>query len=880
MADSYCSDCKKNTEVVFDHAAGDTVCSECGLVLESRSIDETSEWRTFADDSGDHDPNHVGGPVNPLLGDVGLSTVISKGPNSNGDASVALLQNRGGDPDRALVMAFKAIANMADRFAVEGVFAGGIKQKNMAADGRNRRVLGDIGNMLLANAAADKNKKCFGAVNVDGVAAANGGSENWNVLSRSRAAADGIKFTVDASMLKDSFEIPAPAWMNVSLRMKHVPENDNNLINKKALALQVVHYVGTLLDGSQFDSSRDRGTPFKFKLGQGQVIKGWDEGIKTMKKGEKALFSIPPEMALWGGEGWQKPKDVDEVFVKYDARLEDGTVVSKADRVEFTVEDGYFCPALSKSVKTMKKGEKALLTVKPQYAFGEKGRPATTSEERDVPPNASLQINLELVSWKTVSEVTNDRKVLKKTIKEGEGYQLPNDSAVLQDGTVFVKKGYDEEPFEFTIDEVIDGLDKAVKTMKKGEIAVVTIQPEYAFGSSESPQELAVVPGNSTVYYEDKESWEMNTQEKIEAAKAKKEQGNVLFKAGKYERASKRYEKDPAEADKLLKIQRELDGTKIFLVGFNSQPSKLVGSRGFINRYFDFDKVTAIVTTNLNKIIDVNFYPVETAKNSNCVAGSLGSVSKADTFILLGMAFYSPEVNYLDATGTLQPDMWGVIPSNQWDWVPLRAMIEKNEVRNSLLAAPMPIASTSQILGNNECLEPYTSNIYSRRVDCVEIKQRTLVDMAADRGCYIDQSQSLNIHMDQPNSGKLTSMHFYAWSEFISLHISDLICLCSDRLPYLHGHAGSENWNVLSRLRAAADGIKFTVDASMLKDLFEIPAPAWMNVSLRMKHVPENDNNLINKKALALQVELCYEKSGGVATFLFSLTMFLKVWYD
>lgn len=363
-----------------------------------------------------------------------------------------------------------------------------------------------------------------------------------------------------------------------------------------------VHYVGTLLDGSQFDSSRDRGTPFKFKLGQGQVIKGWDEGIKTMKKGEKALFTIPPEMAygesgsppsippnatlqfevellswmsvkdickdggifkkiLIEGEGWQKPKDVDEVFVKYDARLEDGTVVSKADGVEFTVEDGYFCPALSKAVKTMKKGEKALLTVKPQYAFGEMGRAAATSEECDVPPNASLQINLELVSWKTVSEVTNDRKVLKKTLKEGEGYQLPNDCAVvkvkligkLQDGTVFVKKGYEEEPFEFSIDEeqVIDGLDKAVKTMKKGEIALVTIQPEYAFGPSESPQELAVVPGNSTVFYEvemvsfikDKESWEMNTQEKIEAAKSKKEQGNVLFKRGKYERASKRYEK-------------------------------------------------------------------------------------------------------------------------------------------------------------------------------------------------------------------------------------------------------------------------------------------------------------------------------------------------
>uniref|UniRef100_M1C6N6 Transcription initiation factor IIB-2 n=1 Tax=Solanum tuberosum TaxID=4113 RepID=M1C6N6_SOLTU len=119
MGDSYCSDCKRNTEVVFDHAAGDTVCSECGLVLESRSIDETSEWRTFADESGDHDPNRVGGPVNPLLGDVGLSTVISKGPNgSNGDSSLARLQNRGGDPERALVMAFKAIANMADRLSL------------------------------------------------------------------------------------------------------------------------------------------------------------------------------------------------------------------------------------------------------------------------------------------------------------------------------------------------------------------------------------------------------------------------------------------------------------------------------------------------------------------------------------------------------------------------------------------------------------------------------------------------------------------------------------------------------------------------------------------------------------------------------------------
>jgi ribonucleoside-diphosphate reductase alpha chain len=278
------------------------------------------------------------------------------------------------------------------------------------------------------------------------------------------------------------------------------------------------------------------------------------------------------------------------------------------------------------------------------------------------------------------------------------------------------------------------------------------------------------------------------------------------------------------------------------------------GSDGFYR--FDHQKlyeITKVITRNLNKIIDLNYYPIPEAERSNKRHRpiGIGVQGLADAFCLLRMPFDSDEARQLNkdifetiyfgsmeasmelavkdgayetwagspiSQGIFQFDMWGVTPeSNRWNWDKLRKEVMKNGVRNSLLLAPMPTASTSQILGNNECFEPFTSNIYVRRVlsgefvvvnkyllkDLVklglwneemknnlvrasgsiqpipnipqnikdlyktawEIKQRSLLDMSADRGAFICQSQSLNIFMEEANFGKLTSMHFYAWKK-------------------------------------------------------------------------------------------------------------------
>ena len=305
---------------------------------------------------------------------------------------------------------------------------------------------------------------------------------------------------------------------------------------------------------------------------------------------------------------------------------------------------------------------------------------------------------------------------------------------------------------------------------------------------------------------------------------------------------------------------------------------------------FDHDKlfeVTYQATVNLNRIIDGNFYPVEEARNSNMRHRpiGLGVQGLADAFIMMRYPFESEEAKALNreifetiyyaamtaskdlaiaegpyetyagspvSKGVFQYDMWGVTPTDRWDWDLLKEEVMKHGVRNSLLVAPMPTASTAQILGNNECFEPYTSNIYTRRVlsgefiivnkhllkDLVkeglwtkdmrqklmaangsvqnineipqyikdlyktawEISQKAIIEQAADRGAYICQSQSLNIFMENANFGKLTSMHFYGWKK------------------------GLKTGMYYLRTKAATDAIKFTVDKAVTEEPAAISA--------------------------------------------------------
>jgi ribonucleoside-diphosphate reductase alpha chain len=306
------------------------------------------------------------------------------------------------------------------------------------------------------------------------------------------------------------------------------------------------------------------------------------------------------------------------------------------------------------------------------------------------------------------------------------------------------------------------------------------------------------------------------------------------------------------------------------------------------NGAFDHEelfRVTKRVTRNLNRVIDRNYYPIKEAENSNMRHRpiGLGVQGLADTFIMLRLPFTSDEAKKLNeeifetlyfaavtaskemaqeegaystfkgspmSKGEFQYNMWGINDSDlsgRWDWAALRNEVMEHGVRNSLLVAPMPTASTSQILGNNECFEPYTSNIYTRRVlsgefivvnkhlleDLVnlglwneslkqelmrangsiqhingipedikelyktvwELSMKDIIDMSRHRGYFIDQSQSLNLFMENANFAKLTSMHFYAWK------------------------SGLKTGMYYLRTKAAVDAIKFTLDNTKKKEV-------------------------------------------------------------
>lgn len=348
------------------------------------------------------------------------------------------------------------------------------------------------------------------------------------------------------------------------------------------------------------------------------------------------------------------------------------------------------------------------------------------------------------------------------------------------------------------------------------------------------------------------------------------------------------------------------DETAVCNLASIALPSCVEVSADGKEQWYSFAKlheVAKAITRNLNKVIDRNYYPVPEAKRSNMRHRpiALGVNGLADTFMLLRLPFESSEARILNqqifetiyhgaleqscelaeihgtyssyegspiSQGFLQFDLWEKKPSDLWDWEPLRQGIKKHGVRNSLLVAPMPTASTSQILGYNECFEPYTSNMYSRRVlsgefqivnpyllkDLVdlgiwdesmkqqiitdngsiqnipnipqeiknlyktvwEISQRHIIDMAADRAWFIDQSHSLNIHMRAPTMGKLTSMHFYGWKK------------------------GLKTGMYYLRTQAASAAIQFTIDK-------DVASQAGRNITslpelVRPKYVPHGVN--------------------------------------
>lgn len=400
--------------------------------------------------------------------------------------------------------------------------------------------------------------------------------------------------TGDGGVVKEILQHGIQGWQK--------PENGDDI---------QMHYKGTLMDGTVFDSSYDRGTPFSFKLGDGKVIKGWDIVGKTMAKGERAKVTLKPEYAYgaagsppkippnaslvfemellgWtskrdvfgdgtvikteisSGEGWERPGSLAEATVMVVATEMDASGRNPCNQLHsgeviFTFGSGQVPEAWEKVIQDMKKEAEVELLCRP---------PHTTGPGIEYVPEGTqcVRFNLKLLSWLKIDDIHSDGTLVKKVLKEGDGWERPNDGASVVIDTKFMLPVSDSklivpssqkntevsmEGLKFKIGDgiVIDGLDRVVQSMKLNESAIVYVAPEHAFksapglltdelkGKGFSTDNPVLIELVMTKFEKAKDVWSMSFEEKLEEMKVRKQRGNKLFKDGRYSTAQKSYDR-------------------------------------------------------------------------------------------------------------------------------------------------------------------------------------------------------------------------------------------------------------------------------------------------------------------------------------------------
>jgi len=400
------------------------------------------------------------------------------------------------------------------------------------------------------------------------------------------AAMEGLEDLSDDVDVKETPELPEGVTKEV---ITHAP--DGTWKKPKAGDEVTVHYVGTLeADGSEFDSSRGRDQPFKFTLGQGDVIKGWDLGVATMKKGEVARFTLAPSFAygtegsppkipadavlvfevelldfiskddlfqdggvikalLKEGSGWKKPSAGEEVRMSLRSTSKDETVIEDKPELEYVLGSevlGDVSKVLDKALCGMKKGEEAQLTCSKDYAYGEQ-----------YPDGVVLNVTLHQIYETRDVSFAKDKSLMKKQIVEGEGYETPKDTFKVSlkvdaaiDGSGATLPGFESKTLEFALGngEVCDGIELAVADMKKGERARVTSSVaamcrEDQVGLKDISAETVVLEMELVDFEKAKDTWNMTEEEKVQFATERKEVGSKLFKQGRIVLALQRYKK-------------------------------------------------------------------------------------------------------------------------------------------------------------------------------------------------------------------------------------------------------------------------------------------------------------------------------------------------